>query len=339
LRPPAPGEPPVAAQRVIIVGAGSAGRLVAREIAQRARLGLVAVGFVDDDPSKLGARIEGTERARPLPGTGTRRGGNGGRARRAGHAQRQRKGGSRDFVPLRRPRIPPAHHTEPRRNPQRNARGERGARPRRLRPASPQPHPHRRPGRGVSEGRKRAGYRCGRQHRIRDLPPGAAPRPLPPHPSRPVGKRPLRNRPATARTQPFSGDRASDRKHPRSREDAPGAQGADPEGRVPCGRVQAHPAHRGERGRGGPEHHLRHPQPAGSGRRGCGPALRPHLYRQSGSSGRNHGCLQTCGRVACRRGCSAQTRLRSGGAVRQCPSRAAGAWYPFSGSRSRPVDR
>lgn len=59
MRPPAPGEPPVAAQRVIIVGAGSAGRLVAREIAQRARLGLVAVGFVDDDPSKLGARIEG----------------------------------------------------------------------------------------------------------------------------------------------------------------------------------------------------------------------------------------------------------------------------------------
>lgn len=61
MKPSTPGHPSPAPQRVIIVGAGSAGRLVAREIAQRSRLGLVAVGFVDDDPAKLGGRIEGLD--------------------------------------------------------------------------------------------------------------------------------------------------------------------------------------------------------------------------------------------------------------------------------------
>ena len=45
--------------RVIIIGAGSAGALVAREIHQAASLGLKAVAFsVDDDPAKLGSVIE-----------------------------------------------------------------------------------------------------------------------------------------------------------------------------------------------------------------------------------------------------------------------------------------
>jgi FlaA1/EpsC-like NDP-sugar epimerase len=44
---------------VLIVGAGDGGRLVLREIVRNRGLGLVAVGFVDDDPRKRGLRIDG----------------------------------------------------------------------------------------------------------------------------------------------------------------------------------------------------------------------------------------------------------------------------------------
>jgi FlaA1/EpsC-like NDP-sugar epimerase len=45
--------------RVLLVGAGQAGVLVARELRNRPDLGLVAVGFVDDDIHKVGMRIGG----------------------------------------------------------------------------------------------------------------------------------------------------------------------------------------------------------------------------------------------------------------------------------------
>ena len=45
--------------RVLLIGAGEAGVLVAREIARRADLGLHAVGFLDDDPLKVGTSIGG----------------------------------------------------------------------------------------------------------------------------------------------------------------------------------------------------------------------------------------------------------------------------------------
>jgi len=44
---------------VLIVGAGDGGRLVLREIERNRELGLVPVGFVDDDPRKRGLRIDG----------------------------------------------------------------------------------------------------------------------------------------------------------------------------------------------------------------------------------------------------------------------------------------
>jgi FlaA1/EpsC-like NDP-sugar epimerase len=44
---------------VLIVGAGEGGRLVAREIMRNRELGLVPVGFLDDDPAKRRMRIEG----------------------------------------------------------------------------------------------------------------------------------------------------------------------------------------------------------------------------------------------------------------------------------------
>jgi FlaA1/EpsC-like NDP-sugar epimerase len=47
------------ARRVLIVGAGDGGRLVLREILRNPDLGLDPVGFVDDDPTKGGIRIEG----------------------------------------------------------------------------------------------------------------------------------------------------------------------------------------------------------------------------------------------------------------------------------------
>jgi FlaA1/EpsC-like NDP-sugar epimerase len=46
------------ARRVLIVGAGDGGRLVLREILRNPELGLAPVGFVDDDPTKRGMRLE-----------------------------------------------------------------------------------------------------------------------------------------------------------------------------------------------------------------------------------------------------------------------------------------
>ncbi len=43
----------------ILIGAGQAGAMVARELANRPDLGILAVGFVDDDPLKQGQRVHG----------------------------------------------------------------------------------------------------------------------------------------------------------------------------------------------------------------------------------------------------------------------------------------
>ncbi len=47
------------ARRVLIVGAGDGGRLVLREILKNPSLSYAPVGFVDDDPTKRGMRVEG----------------------------------------------------------------------------------------------------------------------------------------------------------------------------------------------------------------------------------------------------------------------------------------
>ena len=47
------------ARRVLIVGAGDGGRLVLREILKNPSLNYIPVGFVDDDPTKRGMRVEG----------------------------------------------------------------------------------------------------------------------------------------------------------------------------------------------------------------------------------------------------------------------------------------
>jgi FlaA1/EpsC-like NDP-sugar epimerase len=46
-------------RRVLVVGAGSAGQMIVREIRENPALGMVVVGFVDDDPAKLRTRING----------------------------------------------------------------------------------------------------------------------------------------------------------------------------------------------------------------------------------------------------------------------------------------
>ena len=48
-----------ATQRVLIVGAGEAGTMIAREMRANPQLGLDPIGFVDDDPQKQGMRIRG----------------------------------------------------------------------------------------------------------------------------------------------------------------------------------------------------------------------------------------------------------------------------------------
>jgi FlaA1/EpsC-like NDP-sugar epimerase len=49
------------ARQILIVGAGDGGRLVLREIVRNPDLGLSPVGFVDDDPTKRGVRIDGVK--------------------------------------------------------------------------------------------------------------------------------------------------------------------------------------------------------------------------------------------------------------------------------------
>ena len=46
-------------RRVLIVGAGSAGQMIAREIYENVQLGMSVVGFIDDDRQKIGTRIQG----------------------------------------------------------------------------------------------------------------------------------------------------------------------------------------------------------------------------------------------------------------------------------------
>jgi FlaA1/EpsC-like NDP-sugar epimerase len=46
---------------VLIVGAGDGGRLVLREIMRNRELGLAPVGFLDDDPRKIGLQIDGVK--------------------------------------------------------------------------------------------------------------------------------------------------------------------------------------------------------------------------------------------------------------------------------------
>lgn len=47
------------ARRVLIAGAGAAGTMVAREMRRNPQLGMEAIGFVDDDPGKVGKHVDG----------------------------------------------------------------------------------------------------------------------------------------------------------------------------------------------------------------------------------------------------------------------------------------
>ena len=54
------GSPAIEQKRVLLVGAGQAGNLVAKEIRQHS-INMAVVGFVDDDPQKLHSLIQGAE--------------------------------------------------------------------------------------------------------------------------------------------------------------------------------------------------------------------------------------------------------------------------------------
>ena len=51
----------VTERRVLIVGAGAAGQMIAREISENISLGMEQVGFIDDDRAKIGTRIHGVK--------------------------------------------------------------------------------------------------------------------------------------------------------------------------------------------------------------------------------------------------------------------------------------
>jgi FlaA1/EpsC-like NDP-sugar epimerase len=53
------GLPPSERQRVLLAGAGMAGSQIVREMRQNPQINLEIVGFVDDDPTKVGRKVEG----------------------------------------------------------------------------------------------------------------------------------------------------------------------------------------------------------------------------------------------------------------------------------------
>lgn len=54
-----PGRTSGTTRRVLVAGAGEAGMLVARELQRNPALGMAAVGFIDDDPVKIGKQVLG----------------------------------------------------------------------------------------------------------------------------------------------------------------------------------------------------------------------------------------------------------------------------------------
>ncbi len=61
LRETLPGIQKNSGRRVLIVGAGDAGEMLVREMLNNSRLGYLPVGFIDDNPGKLGRRMFGVE--------------------------------------------------------------------------------------------------------------------------------------------------------------------------------------------------------------------------------------------------------------------------------------
>ncbi len=59
-------QPDAASKRVLIVGAGDAGQIVAREILTSRRISLNLIGFVDDSPDKISSTIHGARVLGPL---------------------------------------------------------------------------------------------------------------------------------------------------------------------------------------------------------------------------------------------------------------------------------
>ena len=140
---------------VLIAGAGEGGRMVLREILRNRELGLVPVGFLDDDPAKrrpAHRRRPRARRHRSRPAADPRRR----RARRSDH--RDPLGAGLD-TRADRPRVPPAGH------PGADAadRVRAAADPRRARPAG---------ARGARRGRARARARAHGARARRRLPRG-----------------------------------------------------------------------------------------------------------------------------------------------------------------------
>ncbi|MDP6279538.1 MAG: hypothetical protein QGI11_13675, partial [Nitrospinota bacterium] len=48
-------------KRVLIIGAGDAGEMLVREMQNNSRLGYLPIGFIDDNPGKIGRRMFGLE--------------------------------------------------------------------------------------------------------------------------------------------------------------------------------------------------------------------------------------------------------------------------------------
>ena len=65
-----PAEPTVHARRVVIIGAGDAGEMLAREIEHRPQLGMRVVAFVDDQRAKWGSEIRGVRISGPISNIG-----------------------------------------------------------------------------------------------------------------------------------------------------------------------------------------------------------------------------------------------------------------------------
>ena len=246
---------------VLVIGAGSGGQMVVRELHLNPNLGSTAIGFVDDDPRKQGMRMLGlkvlgtTERDRADPrrdrarrsrdrdplgaGAGARQG------RRRRPRARDQGADAADGVraPARRgPAQPPA--------PRRPGRGR------------PRPRPDRRrarPGRRLPARPDRPRHRRRRLDRLRALPPDRPGPAAAPGDARPGRGQPLPDRPRDGRGAPLHQRRVGPRRLQGAAPDAGGDAAVQAERRLPRRRLQARAADGGEPARGGPQQRDRDP--------------------------------------------------------------------------------
>ena len=292
------------ARKVLVVGAGSGGQMVVREMQLNPNLGNRAIGFVDDDPRKRGMRnlgldVLGTtdeigeicDRTRPdevfiaIPSApGVLRG-------KVVHACRERD--------IRVQTLPTVF--ELLRGGVQLTRQLREVQVEDVLGRDPVVMELDRVGR-LPPGQDRAGDRRRRLDRRRALTPDRPRRAAPADPARPRRGPAVRDRPRAHRRVALHGRRVGPRRLQGGRPDARGDAALQARGRLPRRRLQARAADGGQPAGGRAQQRDRDPRHRRDGRRGRRRAIRAGLDRQGRQPADGDGRLEGDGRVDhCRR--------------------------------------